>query len=296
LIAGGVGTGYPDTLLANAELYDPSTGTFTPAGHMNTARFAHTATLLSDGKVLIDGSHPEAESGSDSSELYDPETGTFQLIPRTSYGGAETATVLMDGRVLVTRSVEGTPEAELYEVSTGAFAPTRPMGDRFRSQYTATPLPAGTVLIAGGNSGEALLYNPVTGTFSPAGNMAVYRRWHTATLLSDGSVLIAGGYETPPVSLNSAQLYTSSVIAPSTELLALGKPEGPQYGLNQTHNPKVDHRLVRIAIEKSERFRISYRDASILAAAKARGAGTVYSEDLNDGQRYGHVRVVNPFQ
>ncbi len=57
----------------------------------------------------------------------------------------------------------------------------------------------------------------------------------------------------------------------------------------------IDHQLVRIAIEKSERFGISYWDAAILAAAEALGAETVYSEDLNAGQRYGRVRVVNPF-
>ena len=58
---------------------------------------------------------------------------------------------------------------------------------------------------------------------------------------------------------------------------------------------RVDHQLVRIAIEQSERFAISYWDAAILAAAEALGAHTVYSEDLNDGQQYGRVRVVNPF-
>jgi len=57
----------------------------------------------------------------------------------------------------------------------------------------------------------------------------------------------------------------------------------------------IDHQLVRIAIEKSERFAISYWDAAILVAAEALGTDTVYSEDLNDGQRYGQVRVVNPF-
>ena len=57
----------------------------------------------------------------------------------------------------------------------------------------------------------------------------------------------------------------------------------------------IDHQLVRIAIEQSERFAISYWDAAILAAAEALGTGTVYSEDLGDGQRYGRVRVINPF-
>ena len=57
----------------------------------------------------------------------------------------------------------------------------------------------------------------------------------------------------------------------------------------------IDHQLVRIAIEKSERFKISYWDAAILVAAEALGTDTVYSEDLSHGQRYGRVRVVNPF-
>jgi predicted nucleic acid-binding protein len=58
---------------------------------------------------------------------------------------------------------------------------------------------------------------------------------------------------------------------------------------------QVDQQLVRIAIEQSTRFAISYWDAAILAAAEALGAHTVYSEDFNDGQQYGRVRVVNPF-
>jgi predicted nucleic acid-binding protein len=57
----------------------------------------------------------------------------------------------------------------------------------------------------------------------------------------------------------------------------------------------IDRELVQIAIELSERFTISYRDAAILAAAEALGSHTVYSEDLNDGRQYGPVRVVNPF-
>jgi predicted nucleic acid-binding protein len=57
----------------------------------------------------------------------------------------------------------------------------------------------------------------------------------------------------------------------------------------------IDHQLVRIAIERSERFAISYWDAAILVAAEALGTHTVYSEDLNDGQQYGRVRVVDPF-
>jgi predicted nucleic acid-binding protein len=57
----------------------------------------------------------------------------------------------------------------------------------------------------------------------------------------------------------------------------------------------IDRELVQIAVGISERFTISYWDAAILAAAEALGSRIVYSEDLNDGQQYGKVRVVNPF-
>lgn len=57
----------------------------------------------------------------------------------------------------------------------------------------------------------------------------------------------------------------------------------------------LDAALVKVAIELSERYRISYWDAAIITAAELAGAKIVYSEDLNDGQRYGHVMIRNPF-
>lgn len=57
----------------------------------------------------------------------------------------------------------------------------------------------------------------------------------------------------------------------------------------------IDRELVKISIALSERYAISYWDAAILAAAEALGAPVVYSEDLNEGQQYGGVRVINPF-
>jgi predicted nucleic acid-binding protein len=57
----------------------------------------------------------------------------------------------------------------------------------------------------------------------------------------------------------------------------------------------VDIALIRSAIEISQRYRINYWDAAILAAAERLGTEIVYTEDLNHGQNYGLVRVVNPF-
>lgn len=53
--------------------------------------------------------------------------------------------------------------------------------------------------------------------------------------------------------------------------------------------------MVLTAIEYHQRFFVSYWDGAILAAAKALGCDTVYTEDLNHGQDYDGVRVENPF-
>jgi len=57
----------------------------------------------------------------------------------------------------------------------------------------------------------------------------------------------------------------------------------------------VDKGLIQVAIEISWRYRINYWDGAILAAAERLRAEIVYSEDLNHGQSYGSIRVVNPF-
>ena len=57
----------------------------------------------------------------------------------------------------------------------------------------------------------------------------------------------------------------------------------------------VDVALVKIAVEIGERFQVSYWDGCILAAAEALRAKTLYTEDLNPGQKYGSVVVENPF-
>ena len=58
----------------------------------------------------------------------------------------------------------------------------------------------------------------------------------------------------------------------------------------------IDGGLVAEAVDRSRTHKISYWDAAIIVAAERLGATTLYSEDLNDGQRYGSVTVVNPFR
>jgi predicted nucleic acid-binding protein len=58
----------------------------------------------------------------------------------------------------------------------------------------------------------------------------------------------------------------------------------------------LDAAIVRRGHWLSRRYRIQYYDAALLAAAERLGAPIFYSEDLNHGQTYGSVQVLNPFR
>lgn len=58
----------------------------------------------------------------------------------------------------------------------------------------------------------------------------------------------------------------------------------------------VGANLVKAGVDIARRYKISYWDAAIIAAAHEGDADLLYTEDLNDGQRYGDVTVVNPFK
>jgi hypothetical protein len=82
-----------------------------------------------------------------------------------------------------------------------------PSPQHARNLHTATLLPSGAVLIAGGgdDNSTAELYDPTTGSFSTTGGMEVGRSRHSATLLPGGSVLVIGGGSY--VGIASAELY-----------------------------------------------------------------------------------------
>jgi hypothetical protein len=199
--------------VASAEIYDPSNGSFAATGSMAELRGGHTATLLTDGKVLIAGGdnigggdppffYPD---GSGTAEVYDPATGLFSstgnmITPRVG----QTATLLVNGDVLIAGGWSASQNAsiaaaELYHPATGAFTPTGSMTSP-RAGHTATLLPDGKVLLAGGaqdrtvtDSDSAEIYDPATGSFLATGSMAEKRCSHTATLLPNGTVLLVGG-------------------------------------------------------------------------------------------------------
>jgi len=205
-----------DLTTSIAELYDPTSGAFSPTASMVSRRNGHQAAPLPNGDAIEIGASLDSPDVNQSAEIYDLASGTFSLTPgelimgRIGSDSPFTATVLQNGRILVAGgqgSAVGSgilAEAELYDPTTGQFAQTGSMTVS-RSGHTATLLNDGRVLITGGVANgfiegnpsgiqqSAELYDPASGVFTATGNMNVARSQHTATLLGDGRVLIAGG-------------------------------------------------------------------------------------------------------
>lgn len=115
----------------------------------------------------------------------------------------------------------------------GVFTIAGPMV-RARVSHTATLLPNGKVLLAGGEPSDvtpaflasAELYDPVSNTFTATGSMSTERLWQTATLLADGRVLIAGGRP-----FTSNEVATAEIYDPATgRFTATGSMNVPRAG------------------------------------------------------------------
>jgi len=235
LITGGSSGGITGLgALSSAELYDPSTNTFTATtGNMTAARVEHSATLLQNGKVLIAGGDVifwnEVANTSimtlASAEIFDPATGTFtktgsnMTTPRESH----TATLLNSGKVLIAGGSDNTlgnptPAATLYatsetfDPSTGTFTAAGMMTTQ-RDYFTANLLSSGKVLAAGGESNanteaSADLFDPTSGNFTATGNMTEARFYQDASTLNDGTVLVTGGSDNSIRAKATAEVYT----------------------------------------------------------------------------------------
>ena len=163
-------------------------------GPLNVPRYAHTATLLADGSVLVvGGSGPDGALAS--AERYDPVSGKWRVvaspaIPRDWH----TATLLFDGKVLV---VGGSERPEIYDPVTDTWSMVASTAVP-HFVHTATRLANGKVLVVGGAIDlstplPAELYDPATGLWAAAGIPRWSRIHHTATLLVNGTLLVAGG-------------------------------------------------------------------------------------------------------
>ncbi|KYG11324.1 hypothetical protein BE21_57850 [Sorangium cellulosum] len=224
LVAGGEG---PDGALDGAELFNPTSRTWLAVRSMAAARRDHAATPLLDGRVLVTGGGGPGGS-IDGAEVFDPGAGkwlSLQSMPRSR--AEHTATLLRNGQVLVAGGSEldadgslraAIDDAELLDPNAGMWPSLDPLRTA-RSSHTATLLPDGRVLVAGGDASDGganlgpivdstEVFDPDSGTWHVVGRMDRARASHTATLLLDGRVLVAGGRASGEIgSLSHAELF-----------------------------------------------------------------------------------------
>ncbi len=231
LRVGWIGT---SPAMPSAELYDPAADTSSPVANSEnwpTQFAAPPETALPDGRVLL-------RYYEDWAEIYDPNAGTFSVIKGLRpIEIPPQAALLLNGEVLLTGgSDSGFPanvnRASLFDPVTERFGDTGIMASA-RDSHTATLLPDGKVLVAGGSQDQnaaspalpsAELYDPAAGRFSTTGNMTTARADHTATLLNNGQVLITGGTAlrySSTSAVSSAEIYTPAVLVPAPMLFSL---------------------------------------------------------------------------
>lgn len=262
LFAGGTTNGQGADPI-RGEVFDPATNLFSPTQAMVQARSSASATTLVDGRVLIAGGSFANSAGGvamSTAEVFDPRSGSFAPTgtmrdPRIG----PLAVRLADGRVLVVggtlTEAGGTNEdlasAEVYDPVSGAWSNVGPMpagrtavGASGHGRPTATLLPDGRVLVAGGRGADgplasALLFDPRTDTFILTEPMTFARSNASATVLADGRVLIVGGDATRSKSAPQVQaLASTELFDPATGRFTLsGSLSTERFGHSATLLP-----------------------------------------------------------
>lgn len=242
LIAGGAGA---QGTIATAELFDVSLGQFIPlAAPMGTDRIDARALLLPSGKIIIQGGLSGVSPTTFSptvagAELFDPATRSFSAAGPLGIDRFGAGLSLLDnGRALVAGGASATrseASAETYDAATNTWSNVALAMVQAREGLTASPLPGGAVLLAGGSDVQPLKvvegFESATGTFARLGDLLDARRDHTATLLPNGRILFVGGLGTSGAVATSEE-YDPIGSAPATPLVAVapGAPLVPGTG------------------------------------------------------------------
>ncbi|MGZ3448248.1 MAG: Kelch repeat-containing protein [Polyangiales bacterium] len=198
--------------ISAAEVFE---GSWTSVKPMNVARGIAVAANVPGGAIVAGGA-----AGISSSELYDETANTWTTVAMNAEHVAAAATVLSDGKILVTGGFDSTAVhsiAEVYDPVAKKWTLAGPMANA-RARHVSVRLPSGKVLVAGGNThvttdppsgavSSAEIYDPATDTWTAAPALSVPRGNPGAVSLTSGKVLVAGGFNDGGFVSSTAELF-----------------------------------------------------------------------------------------
>lgn len=233
LIAGGFTGGSAGVKLNTAELYNPTSQTFTPlVATMTDNREAFTATLLTNGRVLLAGGLGSSGQSRSTAELYDPFAKMFTAtLPMVFPHAQHAAALLLGGQVAILGGVGSGATAfpenaiELFDPSSSSFSlANAALSPTARVFHSATALADGRVLVDGGfdfnrnaqPSAEILESSLLVSI--PESDMQFARAGATATLLQNETVLFAGGTYSGPQGSQTLSTLPAEIFYPADVL------------------------------------------------------------------------------
>src|SRR5262249_22130992 len=185
LVVGGENTGAP---IASAELYNPSNHAWAfTTSSLSQPRRSHSATLLTNGRILVAGGFGAAALGS--FQIFDPATQTWSGTNNLANARVNhTATLMANGTAMLVgggleNNVAFLSSVEILEFSSPFWSSANTLSIE-RELHTATLLGNGKVLVAGGSAPtrslvEAQLYDPLTNSWTATGSESLPRDTHT---------------------------------------------------------------------------------------------------------------------
>jgi uncharacterized repeat protein (TIGR01451 family) len=228
LVVGGYGGSGSSIGIANAEIFDPIRGTWTPVPNMAYKRWYPTATTLSDGRILVTaGWQTSAHTNAGVSEIYDPVANKWTQLTNANnpFETYPFLYLLHDGRVIHIGGSEYPTDTDILDLNTQTWSVVDP---NIVDGGSATMYAPGKFMKAGSATDSQGVGPSSNTTFvldmsqsSPAWrqtpSMAYPRSFLNLTTLPDGSVLATGGETDKDGGVVSNAVYAAELWSPQTQ-------------------------------------------------------------------------------
>jgi len=223
------GQDVPNFGIADTNIYDPATRSWSLVKPMAFKRWYPTATTLADGRVLaVTGDQDGPYTSAAIPEIYDPSANTWSRLDGASLPlpNYPFMFVLPDGRVLQAGADEDDTPARVLDIGAQTWTtidPTVVPGGSAVMYQPGKVLKTGSSAYVGVDTAPAvndayvLDATAAMPRWRAVGDMAFPRAHHNLTLLPDGDVLVTGGMRTPDGVDTNEAIYAAELWSPVTE-------------------------------------------------------------------------------